>query len=99
MINMGRYKMYDDSNGRGNPEEWRNSFKDRAHWYHFAIEETTIEVEKNVSMVKCKTIDELQGVFRQRFLMCHPDIAGDTKENTKITQQLIALYEKLKTKL
>lgn len=35
-IDFGRYKTYDDSNGRGNPDEWRNSFKDRYSWFIFA---------------------------------------------------------------
>jgi len=98
MLDLSKYKTYDTSNGFGSPEEWKANFSGRKEYFEFTMKNVD-EFSEKKELKQCKDLKELNKQFRKLMLFHHPDIAGDTKENTEKTQIIIAQYEKLKKKL
>jgi len=108
-INFGKYKTYDDSKGRGSFEEWSSLFDGLGFKFDGYIPEDILKKYppaepskwksyKREGMEYCTDLKSLNTEFHKQLMQCHPDIAGDTKDNTQKTQQLIDKYNKLKQK-
>ena len=82
-----KHKTY-DSKGFGNAESWKQSFENR------------ITKSKPIVFFQgCDSLDSLGMKFKELIKKYHPDIAGETDENKKITQEIIAEYKQIKIKL
>ena len=87
---FSKYKTYDpQEEGYGNPQQWKNQFKRRAKLIYSKIEEDLPELE---TLKKCRNKDQLTDLFRKLVLKYHPDIAGNTEENLRMTQELIRIF-------
>lgn len=85
-----KHKTYNASEGFGNAEDWKKKFSDRMNSGKKAAK-TKIKWFQD-----CDTLIKLRIKYRELTRQFHPDIAGDTKENNTITQEIIAEYTLLK---
>ena len=81
--------------GYGNPDEWQNDFKQRMY-ANEKKEKRKKRIPELEELYNCKTISELKSVYRRLVNKYHPDKAGDTPENNKMTQNIIETYNELK---
>lgn len=90
---MDSYKTYDTKDGFGNTEDWKISFRKRMGKEDEKISPILDE------LFECNTLKELKSVHKKLMKQYHPDIAGNTVQNNKITQQINKVYKKLSKQL
>lgn len=84
---FSKYKTYDASEGFGDTEDWKNSFKKR------------MGDEKKEPEIKyfngCDTSKKLTVRYRELMKQYHPDRVGNTEENNRISTEVIEEYNRV----
>jgi hypothetical protein len=79
------YKTYDDSNGRGNPDQWRETFSSltvkNENWHG------VLGLEESASW------ESIKAAYRRLVMEKHPDLGGSEKEFHQIQEAYEALKE------
>lgn len=91
-----RYKTYDDSQGRGNVDQWRSAFNTRMN-----LDEAKKIVRDNdpliiLGLVEMPDLATLKNVFRKLMMQNHPDRGGDTVVCRKIIAAFTVLERRVK---
>ena len=83
-----RYKTYDDSQGRGNVEQWKSSFDERMSndEAHKIVKDS--DPLSILGLSKIPDLEELKVVYRHLIMKNHPDRGGDHMR----CKQIIAAY-------
>jgi hypothetical protein len=80
---FNKYKTYDDSNGRGNLDEWRSSFesmhKDEAIGLLKKKDPLSI-----FGLTELPNLESLKKIYRKLMMENHPDHGGDHKKCKEI---------------
>lgn len=87
---FSKYKTYDTSEGLGNSENWKESFKKRIG----DKEETKIKY-----FIGCDTEKQRKDKYRELMKQYHPDVAGNTEENNRISKEISEEYNNILKKL
>lgn len=98
---FSKYKTYDDSEGRGNPDQWRSAFNERMG-YKQAVDHLKDVKEETIpfaaEMKTAKTEDALKKIYRAAMNLHHPDKGGQHKTAQDIIALYTVLFEKLEGK-
>lgn len=95
---FAKYKTYDTSGGMGSAEEWKKSFINRMGKEELP-DITSAAFKHILALHDCKTSLELRIVYKGMMKKFHPDAAGNTTENSRISQEINDEYNKLLKKI
>ena len=98
-VDLSKYKTYDTSTGFGSPEQWREAFGERMHYYTFTPVERK-EKEKGLcdTLYEAKTYEVLRDTYYALIKQHHPDVVGDSEASRTNAQILNDTYFELKAK-
>jgi DnaJ-class molecular chaperone len=96
----GNYKTYDTSEGFGNPDSWKQAFKQR-----MSSEDAKVIIEKQklspweiLGVLKTATQEEIKKAFRKLMMIHHPDKHNNSFESNELSKKILAAYTILKQK-
>lgn len=82
-----KFKTYDDTKGRGNPESWKEAFK---------IRMGPITKQEFAELTDAKTEILLKKAYRKLAVIHHPDKGGDVEQFKKLSNLYDELMQKFK---
>jgi DnaJ-domain-containing protein 1 len=91
---MSGYKTYDDSKGRGNPREWRNTFKERltGEEAQAIMDEQDDSPHGILGIPITATQAEIKKAFKDLINKWHPDKNPNDPKAHEMAQKIIAAY-------
>ena len=92
---FAKYKTYDESEGRGNAEEWRSAYNEKIS----SSQARGILKKENplivLGFVSMPSLQELKNKFNKLMMKHHPDKGGDHVRCKKIIAAYVLLEEQL----
>ncbi len=95
---LSGYKVYDTSNGFGNPKQWQAAFEKRFNLKTLTEEDKKCNKNKLQDLYDARDAKSLQKIYHSLMMIYHPDIAGDSNENKTMAQLINDTYFELKLK-
>lgn len=91
---MDGYKTYDDSKGRGSPNKWRASFKQRltGEEAQAIIDEGDQTPWQILGVPKGVALTEIKKSYRKLVMRWHPDKNNGSEESVAMFKKIDAAY-------
>jgi hypothetical protein len=93
---FSKYKTYDDSQGRGSVEEWRNFFNEKMSSSDAVKLIKKEDPLKILGLDSMPTMYELKEAYRKLVMIHHPDRGGDPVHCKKIIAAFTLLEKQLR---